>query len=53
MKISPKFVVSYPYLEPLLMYFDHGNFHFLPLLECDLMQIRFLLDNEQGSHMNT
>jgi hypothetical protein len=36
MKISPKFVVSYPtlepLLEPLLMYFDHGNFYFYPCL---------------------
>jgi hypothetical protein len=45
MKISLKFVASYPMvellLEPLFMYFDHGIFHFLPLLKCDLMQIRF------------
>jgi hypothetical protein len=42
-----------PLLEPLFMYFDHGIFHFLPLLTCDLMQISFLVKNEQGSYMNT
>jgi hypothetical protein len=55
MKISLKFVGSYPTLEPLLeplfMYFDHGIFSFLPLLKCDLMQIRFRVENEQGSYM--
>jgi hypothetical protein len=57
MKISLKFVVRYPslepLLEPLLMYFDHGFFPFLPLLECGLMQVRFLFGIRQGSHMNT
>jgi hypothetical protein len=55
MKISLKFVGSYPTLEPwlelLFMYFDHGIFHF-PLLKCDLVQIRFLVENEQGSYIN-
>jgi hypothetical protein len=31
------------------MYFDHGIFHFLPLIMCNLMQIRFLVGIEQGS----
>jgi hypothetical protein len=52
MKISLKFVGTYPKLEPLLephfMYFDHGTF--LPLIKCDLMQIRFLVENGQGSY---
>jgi hypothetical protein len=47
---------SYPTLEALLepqfMYVDHGIFLFLPLLMCDLMQIRFRVENEQGSYMN-
>jgi hypothetical protein len=47
MKISLKFVVSYPTLEsslePLFMYFEHRIFHFLPLLKCGLMQVRSLL----------
>jgi hypothetical protein len=53
MEILLKFVVSYPTLEPLFMYFDHGIFHFLPLLKCGLMQVRFLFSIKQGSHMNT
>jgi hypothetical protein len=56
MKFSLKFVGSYPTLETLLepwfMYFDHGIFHFLPLLKCNLMQIRFLVEMKQGSYMN-
>jgi hypothetical protein len=40
MKISLKFVVSYPTLEPLLeplfMYFDHGIFYFCPCLSVAL-----------------
>jgi hypothetical protein len=57
MKISTKFVVSYPTLEPLLdtlfMYFDHVIFPFLPLLKCGLMQVRLLFGIKEGSHMNT
>jgi hypothetical protein len=56
MKISLKFVVSYPTLEPLLeplfKYFDHGIFPFLPLLKCGLLQVRFLFSIKLGSHMN-
>jgi hypothetical protein len=57
MGVSLKFVVSYPTLEPLLeplfMYFELGIFHFLPLLRCGLMQVRFLFSIKQGSHMST
>jgi hypothetical protein len=53
MKISLKFVGSYPTLEPLLeplfMYFVHGNFPFFPLLKCDLMHIRFHV--EMSKHL--
>jgi hypothetical protein len=56
MKFSLKFVGSYktlePLLEPLFMQFDHGIFPFLPLLKCDLMQLRFRVENEQGSYIN-
>jgi hypothetical protein len=48
MNISLKVVGSYPTLEPLLeplfMYFVHGIFPFLPLLKCDLIQIRFRVE---------
>jgi hypothetical protein len=57
MKNSLNLVASYqtlePLLEPLLMYFDHGFFPFLPLLKCGLMQVRFLYGIRQGSHLNT
>jgi hypothetical protein len=48
MNKSLKIMGSYPELEPLseplFMYFDHGFFLFLPLVRCDLMQIRFRVD---------